>query len=125
MGARRRQRVGAELMANTYIDTNAIPRSRVAGSGEVAEILNDQLAGAKNVVATLHWLGRGDHLDAGAPQFHHLVYLMEGDATIALNGAEHRVGKGAGVYLGPSETARISHAGSAPLKLFHLTVPRM
>ena len=112
-------------MANTYIDTNRIPRSKIAGAGEVSEILNNQLAGAKNVVATLHWLNRGDRLDAGAPNFHHLVYLMEGEATIDLNGAEHRVAKGAGVYLGPAETARISHAGSSPLKLFHLTVPKL
>ena len=112
-------------MANTYIDTNRIPRSKIAGAGDVSEILNNQLAGAKNVVATLHWLNRGDRLDAGAPNFHHLVYLMEGEATIELNGAEHRVAKGAGVYLGPAETARISHAGSAPLKLFHLTVPKL
>ena len=112
-------------MANTYIDTTRIPRSKLAGAGEVSEILNNQLAGAKNVVATLHWLNRGDHLDTGAPNFHHLVYLMEGEATIDLNGAEHRVAKGAGIYLGPAETARISHAGSTPLKLFHLTVPKL
>jgi glyoxylate utilization-related uncharacterized protein len=112
-------------MANTYIDTSAIPRATIAGSGEVAEILNRQLAGANNVVAKLHWLNRGDHLDAGEPGHHHLVYLMEGEAAIALNGGDHKVGKGAGIYLGPSETARISHAGSAPLKLFHLTVPKM
>jgi glyoxylate utilization-related uncharacterized protein len=112
-------------MANTYIDANRIGRTTIAGAGEVAEILNNQLAGAKNVVATLHWLNHGDHLDAGEPDFHHLLYLMEGEATIALNGGNHGVGKGAGVYLGPAETARISHAGSSPLKLFHLTVPRM
>ena len=112
-------------MANTYIDTNRVPRARIAGAGEVAEILNDRLAGAKNVVATLHWLHRGDRLEAGDANVHHLLYLMEGEATIALDGADHAVGKGAGVYLGPSETARISHAGTAPLKLFHLTVPRL
>jgi len=112
-------------MANTYIDTNRIARAKIAGAGEVAEILNNRLAGAKNVVATLHWLDSGDHLDAGAPGFHHLVYLMEGEASIALDGGDHRVGKGAGVYLGPSETARIAHAGASPLKLFHLTVPTL
>ena len=112
-------------MANTYIDSTALPRTKMPGAGEMTEVLNNQLAGAKNVVATLHWLNRGDHLDAGAPDFHHLVYLMEGEATIDLNGAEHRVAKGAGVYLGPSETARISHSGSTPLKLFHLTVPKL
>ena len=111
-------------MPNTYIDANRIPRNRVQGAGEEAEILNSDLAGAKNVVAKLHWLDRGDYLDAGEPGFHHLVYLMDGEAAIALNGGDHSVGKGAGVYVGPSETARISHAGSTPLKLFHLKVPR-
>jgi len=112
-------------MANTYIDTNRIARTTIVGAGEVAEILNTRLAGAKNVVAKLHWLGRGDHLDAGEPDFHHLLYLMEGEASIALDGGDHRVGKGAGVYLGPSETARIANVGASPLKLFHLTVPRL
>jgi glyoxylate utilization-related uncharacterized protein len=112
-------------MANTYIDSNTLPRTRLAGAGEFTEVLNNQLAGAKNVVATVHWLNRGDRLDAGARDVHHLVYLMEGEATINLNGADHQVGKGAGVYLGPAETASIAHAGTAPLKLFHLTVPRL
>ena len=111
-------------MANTYIDTNTLPRTRLAGAGEMTEVLNNQLAGAKNVVATVHWLNTGDAVDAGAADVHHLVYVMEGEATIALNGATHRVEKGAGVYLGPSETARISHVGAAPLKLFHLVVPK-
>jgi len=112
-------------MANTYIDTNRIPRTNVDEAGEVAEILNDRLAGAKNVVARLHWLNGGDRLDAGDPKAHHLVYVMDGEADITMNGVDHRVGKGAGIYLGPSETARLSHAGSAPLKLFHLIVPKL
>ena len=112
-------------MANTYIDTNRIPRSAIAGAGEVSEILNAQLAGAKNVVAKLHWLTRGDHLDAGEPNFHHLLYVMDGEAVVGLNGGEHRLGKGAGIYLGPAESTRLSHAGATPLKLFHLTVPKL
>lgn len=112
-------------MPITYIDTNEIPRTQVAASGEVAEILNNDLAGARNVVAKLHWLNSGDHLDAGPEKSaHHLLYLVEGEATITLNAQDHRVGKGAGVYLGPSEGARITHAGSAPLKLFHLVVAK-
>ena len=58
---------------NTYIDTNRIVRIRTSGAGEMAEILNHTLAGARNVIATLHWLDRGEHLDAGEPGFHHLV----------------------------------------------------
>ena len=111
-------------MANTYIDTNRIAHAAIAGAGEAAEILNDRLAGAKNVVATLRWLSRGDRLDAGEASRHHLVYLMQGEATVALNGRDHRIGKGAGVYLAPSETARISQVGTEPLKLFHLTVAK-
>jgi glyoxylate utilization-related uncharacterized protein len=112
-------------MANTYIDSNRIPHVSLPGSGEFAEILNNELAGAKNVVATLHWLKHGDRLDVGAANVHHLVYLMDGEATIRLNDADHRVGKGAGVYVGPSETARVSPAGGTPVKLFHLAVPKM
>ena len=112
-------------MANTYIDTTTLPRTKIAGAGEVSEILNGHLAGAKHVVAKLHWLDRDEALDAGEANCHHLVYVMEGEATIDLNGASHRVAKGAGVYLGPSESARIAHAGASPLKLFHLRVPTL
>jgi hypothetical protein len=112
-------------MPNIYIDTNRIPRTTAGGGGEAAEILNGRLAGARNVIAQLHWLNRGDHLDAGEPGFHHLVYLLEGEAAITLNDAAHQVGKGGGVYVGPSERARIAHAGSTPLKLFHLRVPQL
>ena len=112
-------------MANTYIDSNKMPRTKVEGAGEFAEILNNELAGAKSVVATLRWLKGGDRLEAGGGNSHQLLYLMEGEATIRLNQADQLVAKGAGVYLGPSETARITHAGSAPLKLFHLVVPRL
>lgn len=113
-------------MATTYIDTNKIPRAALPGSGEFAEIVNNQLCGAKNVVATLHWLRSGEHLDTRSdPNTHQLLYLMEGEATIVLNSEEHRVAKGAGVYLGPSEAGRVEHRGSGPLKLFHLVVPRL
>ena len=111
-------------MANTYIDTNTIPRTKVAGAGEVAEILNNRLCGAQNVRGMLRWLTNGDRLDATSDaSMHQLLYLMEGEGTITMNSKDHRVGKGAGVYLGPSESARITQAGSAPLKLFHLVVP--
>lgn len=113
-------------MAITHIKTNDLPRTVLPGSGEFAEILNKHLCGAKNVVATLHWLRPGDHLEARCdPNTHQLIYLMEGEATIVLNAQELRVAKGAGVYLGPSESATIRHAGAVPLKLFHLVVPKL
>ncbi len=112
-------------MANTYIDTNVLPRMKTPGSGEVTEILNQDLCGAKNVLGTLRWLKSGDRLDLRSDaNVNQLVYLMDGDGTITLSGQNHEVGKGAGIYLGPSESASIAQRGSAPLKLFHLIVPR-
>jgi mannose-6-phosphate isomerase-like protein (cupin superfamily) len=113
-------------VATTFIDTNAIPRTRSVGTGEVAEILNDRLCGAKNVLGMLRWLGVGDRLDLKSDaDSNHLVYLMEGAGTITLNGREHSVNKGAGIYLGPSESAQIAQTGATSLKLFHLVVPRI
>jgi mannose-6-phosphate isomerase-like protein (cupin superfamily) len=113
-------------MSITHIDTNKIQRTPVAGAGEFAEILNSQLCGARNVVATLRWLRIGERLVARSdPNSHQLLYLMDGEATIILGSEEHQAAKGAGVYLGPSEEARIEHSGSEPLKLLHLVVPKL
>jgi mannose-6-phosphate isomerase-like protein (cupin superfamily) len=106
-----------------FIDTNKLPRVKTP-HGEFTEILNNQLAGAKNVLGTLRWLQSGETFDAAPSDKHQLLYLMEGSGKIRLEGQEHEVGKGMGVYLGPSETASISAAGS-PLKIFHLEVPRI
>ena len=112
-------------MANTYIDTNTLPHTKVAGSGEFVEVLNNALCGAKNVVGSLRWLQAGDTLDAACdPKTNQLVYLMEGEATITLNGKDHQVAKGHGIYLGPTESAKIAQRGPAPLKLFQLVVPK-
>jgi quercetin dioxygenase-like cupin family protein len=111
-------------MATTHIHTNDIPRSRLDGQGEVAEILNKDLCGAENVVGKLHWLNAGERLEAETlPDAHQLFYLMEGEGTIRLEGKDYDVAKGAGIYLGPSEAASIGHRGNAALKLFHLIVP--
>jgi glyoxylate utilization-related uncharacterized protein len=113
-------------MSLTFIDTNKIAHSKLPGAGEYAEILNDKLCGAKNVVGSLRWLHPGEKLDVRSDaKTHQLVYLMEGEATILLDSKEHAVKKGAGVYVGPSESASIRQAGSAPLKLFHLVVPHL
>jgi glyoxylate utilization-related uncharacterized protein len=112
-------------MANTYIDTNKLPKTKLPGSGEFTEVLNKTLCGAKNVVGMLRWLGHGDHLDAKSDEkTHQLLYLMEGEGAITLSAKDHPVSKGAGLYLGPSESARITQSGSAPLKIFHLVVPK-
>ncbi|HZF29880.1 MAG TPA: AraC family ligand binding domain-containing protein [Gammaproteobacteria bacterium] len=113
-------------MSTTHIDTNAVPRTSLNGQGQFAEILNKDLCGAENVVGSLRWLGKGDRF-AVAPLAgtHQLIYLMEGEGVIELDKKRYDVKKGCGIYLGPTETASISHAGAAKLKLFHLVVPHV
>jgi hypothetical protein len=50
---------------------------------------------------------------------------MDGKGRIQLNNKDYDVEKGAGIYLGPSETATIQAASGASLKLFHLIVPQI
>jgi glyoxylate utilization-related uncharacterized protein len=112
-------------MPNTYIDTNKLPHTQTPGSGEFVEVLNNALCGAKNVVGSLRWLNAGEKYEAVSDaRTNQLLYLMEGEATITLDGKDHQVAKGNGIYLGPTEKARIAQRGSAPLKLFHLVVPK-
>jgi hypothetical protein len=111
-------------MATTHIHTLTLPRTDLGAQGEVAEILNKELCGAENVAGELRWLERGERFDAQQlDATHQLIYLMEGSGAIQLNGESYDVTKGAGIYLGPSETASISHRGDGVLKLFHLVVP--
>jgi hypothetical protein len=108
----------------TFIDTNKLPRKKAA-EGEVTEVLNRELCGAKNVVAALRWLETGEKFKAEALDKHQLLYLMEGSGSIRLDNKDYEVSKGAGVYLGPSESATIQPAMGASLKLLHLVVPQI
>jgi quercetin dioxygenase-like cupin family protein len=105
-----------------FIDTNKLPKQKTP-QGEAIEVLNETLAGAKNVLATLRWLKEGERLDAKPAGKHQLIYLMDGKGRIKLDGKDYDVSKGAGVYLGPNEGATIAPAAGAALKLFHLVVP--
>lgn len=107
-----------------FIDTNTLPREKSA-QGEFTEILNDRLAGAKNVLGTLRWLKSGETLAANAANRHQLLYVMEGNGSIRLENKTHNVSQGMGVYLGPSEGATIQAAQGATIKLFHLVVPQI
>jgi hypothetical protein len=115
---------GNYFMALTFIDTNKLPRQKTP-QGEMTEILNQQLAGAKNVLGTLRWLNSGEKFKAAASDKHQLIYLMEGQGRINLENKDYDVSKGAGVYLGPSESATIQAADGASVKLFHLVVPKI
>jgi glyoxylate utilization-related uncharacterized protein len=107
-----------------FIDTNKLPRVKMP-QGEATEILNEKLAGAKNVLGTLRWLKSGEKYQAEASSKHQLLYLMEGKGSIELENKKHDVSKGMGVYLGPKESATIQAADGASLKIFHLAVPQI
>jgi glyoxylate utilization-related uncharacterized protein len=111
-------------MATTYIDTNQCARIKLAGQqGSVAEIVNRTLCGAENLVGMLRWLVERERFETeNLADRHQLIYLMEGDGVITLGEKKYPVSKGAGIYLGPSETATVSHAGAGALKLLHLVV---
>ncbi len=108
----------------TFIDTNTLPRLQTP-QGEVTEVLNNALQGAKNVLGTLRWLQPGEHFKAEPQDKHQLIYLMEGSGNISLDNKDYDVPRGAGVYLGPSETATIKASTGDTVKLFHLIVPQI
>ena len=108
----------------TFIDTNTLPRVNTP-QGAVTEVLNNALVGARNVLGMLRWLESGQTFQTENTAKHQLIYLMEGKGKIRLDNKDYDVGKGNGVYLGPSETATIQAAPGASLKLFHLVVPQI
>ena len=108
----------------TCIDTDKLPRVKTP-QGEATEVLNNTLVGAKNVLGTLRWLQSGEQFQADASDKHQLIYLMDGKGSINLDNKDYDVPKGAGVYLGPAETATIKASGGESLKLFHLVVPQI
>lgn len=114
-------------MTTTFVDTSKCPRVSAGNNrGEVAEIVNEALCGAKNVKGMLRWLKAGERFDAERKEnAFQLLYLMEGDGVISLAGKDYDVMQGAGVYLEPSETAGIRQRGTKTLKLFHLVVPKL
>ena len=112
-------------MSLTFIDTNKLPKKASTGQGEVTEVLNQALCGARNVQGSLRWLKSAETFKPDATDKHQLIYLMEGKGSIRLNNRDYAVEKGGGIYLGPSETATIQAGSGAQLKLFHLVVPKI
>jgi len=111
-------------MPNTiFIETNTLPKIKTP-NGEFTEILNGGLVGAKNVLGVLRWIRPGETFTADAENKHQLLYLMDGKARLQLEGKDHDVTRGMGIYLGPSETASIS-ATDSTVKVFHLKVPQI
>lgn len=110
-------------MSLTFIDTNALPLEHTA-QGDMKTVLSKELAGANNINAKLRWLKDGETYDAVADDRHQLIYLVEGDASVKLEGKSYDISKGSGVYLGPSETASLTAPAGKQAKLFQLVVPK-
>ena len=113
-------------MPITYIETEKLSRVRSPeNGGESAEIVSRDLCGAEDVSASLRWLEGGECLVASPLSRHHqLIYLIEGEGEIELDDKTYPAERGAGVYLAPDETARISATGASALKLLHLLAIR-
>jgi len=112
-------------MSITFINTNGLPKKPSTGQGEVTEVLNAALCGARNVHGSLRWLKSAETFKPGATDKHQLIYLMEGKGSIGFNNRDYNAEKGNGIYLGPFETATIQAGGTTTLKLFHLVVPKI
>jgi quercetin dioxygenase-like cupin family protein len=112
-------------MPLTFIDTNRLSKEATAGQGDVTEILTERLCGAHNVHGSVRWLKAGESFEPQSADRHQLVYLMDGKGSIRLDARSYDVERGAGVYLGPGETATIRPADGSSLKLFHLIVPQI
>ena len=58
----------------------------------------------------LRWLEPGQTFKPEILDKHQLLYFMEGTGKIKINleGKDYEVGRGAGIYLGPKETASIT-----------------
>jgi quercetin dioxygenase-like cupin family protein len=112
-------------MPLTFIDTNTLAKRATAGHGDVVDILTEGLCGAHNVHGSVRFLKPGESFAPESLDRHQLVYLMDGRGSIRLDAKSYDVERGAGVYLGPRETATIRPADGAVLKLFHLIVPQI
>ena len=112
-------------MPLTFIDTNRLPKEASAGQGQVTEVLNEALCGARNVHGSLRWLKSAETFKPDVADKHQLIYFMEGKGCVRLHDRDYDVEKGAGIYLGPSEMATIQAANGVTLKLFHLVIPQI
>ncbi len=79
--------------------------------GEVTEILNSDLAGAKNVLGTLRWLKSGETFQPESADKHQLIYLMEGNGNHQPGKQGLRSGERRGRISGPVRNRDDSRGG--------------
>jgi len=57
------------------------------------------------------------------PRCDEILYVLEGEATLIVDGATHRIGRDVGVYLGPGTFLTVENPGPAPLTVVSSQCP--
>ena len=108
----------------TFIDTNKLPRVKTP-QGEVTEILNRQLCGAKNVLRRCAGSIPERNSRPNASNKHQLIYLMEGTGEHPPRRQGLRRARRARACIWALGNRDDSAGRGASLKLFHLVVPQI
>jgi hypothetical protein len=95
------------------------------GHGEVAEILSVSLCGAHNVHGSVRRLQPVESFEPERVDRHQLIYLMDGRGSIRLDPKSYDVERGAGVYIGPRETAASQRRSAQAVPSYRGTDPEI
>src|SRR2546422_9217216 len=108
----------------TIINSNTAEARRVESGTEVT-LCSPGFCGSKNLTVYKRTIFAGRRLDVLAANEYHLVYVIATPTKgiIRFNNQLHDAEEGAGVLLGPSESARFEASGSN-LELLHMIVPK-
>src|SRR2546425_8899326 len=114
----------ASISDITIVDSTTAEARRVESGTEVT-LCSPGFCGSKNLTVYKRTIFAGRRLDVLAANEYHLVYVIATPTKgiIRFNNHLHDAEEGAGVLLGPSESARFEAPGSN-LELLHMIVPK-
>src|SRR5262249_33680243 len=114
----------ASISDLTIINSNTAEARRVESGTEVT-LCSSGYCGSRNLTVYKRTIFASRTLDVPAANDYHLVYVIASPAKgiIRFNKQLHDAEEGAGVLLGPSESARFEASGSN-LELLHMIVPK-
>ena len=113
----------ASISDLTIVNSNTAEARRVESGTEVT-LCSPGYCGSRNLTVYKRTIFAGRRLDVPAANDYHLVYVIASPTKgiIRFNNQLHDAEEGAGVLLGPSESARFEAPGSN-LELLHMIVP--
>ena len=114
----------AKISDLTIINSNTAESRRVE-SGTETTLCSPGLCGSKNLTVYKRTIFAGRQFNLQAVNDYHLVYVMRSSAKgfVHFKNETHDAEEGAGVLLGPSETARFQ-ASESNLELLHMVAPK-